>query len=98
MTDYNKMTDFEINKLVAESLGFSDPNEEYDGTIDYCNSWNDIGPIIKEYKISINYLPCTNHWSACDGHDSQIYAIEKDSPKRAAAIVFLKMTQTKDKR
>lgn len=59
--DYNSMSDFEINKLVATSKGLDvsgateDNNKMYDYVKDYCNNPSDAWPIIIENKISINH-------------------------------------------
>ena len=68
--DYEELTDFEINKMVAEAIlsGWSFEgdgcnvledgktifiNKDGFGWKDFCNVWNDAGPIIVENKLSI---------------------------------------------
>ena len=69
MKDYNEMSDFEINKLVAEKLGvdakiedgrsFTSKRHAGENVIsvttvtDYCNNPSDMWPLIVESKISI---------------------------------------------
>jgi hypothetical protein len=67
-----------------------------------CNSWEDIGPIIDEYNISI-----MRDWNEKDAYSGIATRYEKrslgqyfftveaedESPKRAAAIAFLKMKE-----
>ena len=66
MTKYTKeqleeMSDREINALVAGDDFYCDGesdgsevviNEGFD-TVDYCNNWGDMGPLIKGSRISI---------------------------------------------
>lgn len=101
MTDYSAMTDFEINRLVAISLGLDCCNSHHpkneNGVIivgnstsikngvDYCNDWSAIGPIIEDYKISIEPLSYGG-WFA-GGEQSH----QDKNPKRAAAICLLMM-------
>ena len=53
------MSDFDINRLIAESLGqdwsgiTADSYQAYPGLKDYCNSWADMGPLLKPNNISI---------------------------------------------
>ena len=69
MSKYSEMSDFEINKLVAEKLGLkikclanvvmtSDKTCYYQTCIetDYCNNPSDAWPIILEYKIGIDTI------------------------------------------
>lgn len=69
MKDYSKMSDFEINKAVALSLGievvewdgkiFGGVERKIDnvtsviGVIDYCNNPSDAWPVISENRISL---------------------------------------------
>ena len=93
MTDYSKMIDFEINKLVALSIGGFESEDifELQGVIfkrhgryqysffDPCNNPSDAWPILKEYCIDINW----------DG--------DSDSePLRDAMIVYLMMKESEN--
>lgn len=77
MTDYSRLSDFEINFLVAEALNkfeyVSDHNAEGGSavlcdslrdcdTYDYCNDPSDAWPIIVENKISL--LEDDGEWEA----------------------------------
>ena len=62
--NYETSNDFELNKRLAELLGETISETQYnqnavvvisDGydTLDYCNSWADMGPVIKDLGIDI---------------------------------------------
>jgi len=97
------MTDFEINKLVAEKLGlkvlFSHSglgriyldNENRDN-VDYCNNPSHAWPIILENGISINapdYLTDPENGHGASTFDSPM--VRDKNPLRAAMIVYLMM-------
>jgi len=103
--NYSEMSDFEINKCVATSLGvrgFECGNVGCGSALkftngaglDYCNSWSDGGPIIQSDCISINFYQ--GNWM-CSVNPSQetsyrsAFWIDKNNPLRAAMIVFLIM-------
>lgn len=106
-TDYSKMSNFEINLLVARiilkgniisererTLTSSVFYENHQGikTFDPCNNPADAWPIILESKLSL--LPLTfGHWSA--EHFDGLKAKDKN-PLRAAMIVFLMMQESKN--
>lgn len=106
--NYEDMSDFEINKRVAEAVGMeisSDHSGAYVGVIkrsmgslpsymhvNHCNSPSDAWPIILENKITI--------FSPNDTHDDSLWMAELDeshmfsaNPLRAAMIVFLMMQE-----
>ena len=111
MSKFEGMSDFEINKLVAQARGLKVAAEDtpavggsgaavcvYDHfKVDYCNSWADMGPIVKKHNISISPMlvmtspvgayEYTGEWSA------DIYSVDDVSldrnPLRAAAIIYL---------
>lgn len=95
MTDYSKMSDFEVNKAVAEITGDSRPKVEEWGisrTIpDYCNNPADAWPIILDNSISViqheEYQG--QPWFACKGRINATNI----NPLRAAMIVFLMMKE-----
>lgn len=76
--NYSWMSDFEINKLVAEALGEEVTGNHHSSVIckdkdnpdtgwlrDYCNSWADMGPLINEYGIGVWTHPdFDGKWSA----------------------------------
>ncbi|EIV2913297.1 DUF2591 family protein [Serratia marcescens] len=95
MTDYSKMSDLEINKLVGMKLGvsprkticFISYKESDDIWPDYCNNPADAWPIIMENKISINY------WreGKLEADKYGCHIARDENPLRAAMIVFLMM-------
>ena len=110
MRTWDDWSDFEVNKAVAERLGLvtGGANDNYACVkvkksedyrawylVDYCNSWNDIGPIIERNNITIACYD--GEWSAFSGFrpwaDTDIRDNETHCKniKRAAAIVFLIM-------
>lgn len=63
MTDYESMSDFEINKVVAKSFGLNPHIDRYSSSavlidrvksVDYCNNPADAWPIIVENEIAIS--------------------------------------------
>ena len=109
MSKYESMSDFEINKLVAEARGYKTSAQPVNCvgvrcnnsvTKSYCNSWADMGPIISEHKINLNYEGGfryeweTMHFKHLDNYDVEcIGMIEHKNPLRAAAITFLIMME-----
>ena len=79
--DYSKLSDFEINKLVAEKLGYRvkedfqwekdqcwvkvDKEKEHSKIFDYCGDANDAHPIILDNKISVIYNKYDEIYTAC---------------------------------
>jgi hypothetical protein len=106
--DYSKLSDFEINKRVAESLGvnftqdgleiYIDVFDEQHGDffpepLNYCNNPSDAWPIIVENKISITSTSEKERpWCA--------YLWEDDceswgvNPLRQCMIVYLMMKES----
>ncbi|ATM86728.1 MULTISPECIES: phage protein NinX family protein [Yersinia] len=79
MKDYSAMSDFELNKAVANYLGkpiqpdscqdmgnsgFADVIFQNGDSKDYCNSPADAWPIIVENKISLNWSETEKLWCA----------------------------------
>ena len=105
---YDEMSDFEINLAVAKKLGLVVSTESHghnaveargdDGyhawfTIDYCNNWADIGPIIVDNRITIApYQDESQGWFATT--DTSFF-VDDINPLRAAAICFLMMQESK---
>ena len=105
MSKYYEMSDFEINKAIAEWFGFSYFGfYEQNGirvrcnriggdtvTLDYCNNPVDMWPIIVENDISLINDGVGNIGAAHD--DYQQVWLPKDKALRAAAIIFLMMQE-----
>lgn len=90
--DYESLSDFEINKLVAIKSGKikRSKTDKYflNYGPDYCNSWADMGPIIERENISLlSPESCIPSW---DATHKGILHVDKN-PLRAAAIVYLMM-------
>ena len=99
------MTDAEINLAIAKIEYPNNelyPCEEHVDirlgggdyiTVDYCNNWSDIGPIIE--RESINLFHDENEWSASgireNGKDT---GAEAETPTKAAALCYLKMRES----
>jgi len=106
------MNELEINKAVAEKLGHTfevHPEGVYIVVhpepfkscrmADYCNNWQDAGPIIEKYKIDLLFYSSDGKWDA----DSAFFEVPlKDSgapitrnydenPLKAAMLCFLEM-------
>lgn len=104
MKDHSKMSDFEINKEVAQSLGidaqerngniFGGVDRKIDnvtsviGVIDYCNNPSDAWPIMDEHKIGLVFV--NTEWRASSALVG--YREYSDTKAfRAAMIVYLMM-------
>lgn len=105
MIDYSKLSDFEINRLVADKLkmiidgGYFNSSAVAAGltgdgdikSFDPCNNPADTWPIIVENKIDVQFrTSMPNPVPMAKNGDS--YAIN-DNPLRAAMIVFLQMQE-----
>lgn len=95
MKNYYEMSDFEINKAVAEKLGMDvsgateENNMMYDYVPDICNNIVDAWPIIFENRITVNpYDNPSEGWFAT--YDTSFF-IDSENPLRAAMIVYLMM-------
>lgn len=98
--DYSKLSDFEINKMVAESLGNDVENSHADSInktgctdgihyhYDYCNNPSDAWPIIFDSEINIQF----RHGADLPpmARHCDVYFVDKN-PLRAAMIVYLMM-------
>lgn len=102
--DYSKLSDFEINKLVAKTIGAVDVrqlknmiNEVYckiDGKRsfkDFCNNPSDAWPIIVENKISIWSQGSSSDLFCAFWQSEENLKHTSDNPLRAAMIVYLMM-------
>ena len=103
MTDYSKMSDFEINKLVGIKLGvipikticFISYKEGDDIWPDYCNNPADAWPVMWRNNISLIYIG-ESFWAATNEAKKYIKGGANVSaigvmPLRVAMIVFLMM-------
>lgn len=101
--NYVSMSDFEINSAVAAAKGYDTNVKQHfadaglslvkttEGTLDFCNSWADAGPIIERYRITIMPASQGENWMA----QAFEYALADVSirPLRSAMIVFLMMQE-----
>ncbi len=99
---YNELTDFEINKLVAEKL----TGKESIFVPDYCNNPSDAWPIILENNIKLyiddeyddvgNLVKSCNAYTGTQANSNTEYGkfnIHHKNPLRAAMIVYLMMNK-----
>ena len=104
------MNDLEINKAVAEKLGYTevspslyeDPcvraiaeDESMIRHFDYCNNWQDAGPIIEKYKIDLTHED-GNCYASVSGENELVITDDKSALK-AAMLCFLEMEINDDK-
>lgn len=95
------MTEAEINLAIAK-IEYPDDefeiqahcsdvfSEHWADTFNYCNDWEDIGPIIA--REGINVYRWRNHWTAvCPNENHHIFS---ETPMKAAALCFLKMRES----
>ena len=95
MNTYKSMSDFEINKLVANKLGLFVVAVAQDGiivsgkslSIDYCNNPSDAWPIVVENKIGIKHFNRGSWQAHCQGDE----VVHDENPLRAAMTVYLMM-------
>lgn len=105
--NYAEMSDFEINKSVADSIGYNGRTKKCsfsdtsviisDGmggfSRDYCNSWSDAGAIIQENGITL-IKTRKGDWVAITefiSSEDKRYSTTSITPTRAAMIAFLMM-------
>ncbi|WP_145585557.1 phage protein NinX family protein [Yersinia rochesterensis] len=106
MKDYSAMSDFEINKAVANIVFSGEiPRMQEDslefGILNYCKNPEQAWPIIAENKISLNWSEIEKEWCAhvagvmTEGcwcwDDDPAHHHDDSNPLRAAMIVFLMM-------
>ena len=97
-------TKFEINKAVAEKLGLRIGNQQCGGNSVFldggkggyfnpCYSWADAGPIIDEYKISMQRLQSggCDAYAKGSNHLSPVAYAFHESALVAAMLVFLEL-------
>lgn len=108
MTDYNELSDFEINKRVGKLTGLAKGNEPVlqvvltstGSKFDPCNYPHQAYPIIVENLISIEfdddgYDTPQSAWCRAKTPSGEEYYGNVREPLRAAMIVFLKMNECK---
>lgn len=121
----DKLTDFELNKAIAEVLGvkiprasviksspfldikdnviisFNDDGSRYDELFPgYCNSWNDLMPLVVEYSIQFFESRASGDWYATkylsdDIKEAECIQVRSDNPQRALAECVLRVLQEK---
>ena len=101
MTDYSKLSDFEINSAVSMVVRSQaeNPESKYVVINDYCNNPADAWPIIVENKISVMWMTAEKEWCACPHGDLEEgtwhwenvpdYYFCCESQLRAAMVCFL---------
>ncbi|AGN89480.1 hypothetical protein Eta_0034 [Serratia phage Eta] len=103
MTDYSKMSDFEINKAVGFAVGYATCIEPYFEVViinktgrqfNPCNSPADAWPIIVANRIGV--LPASNgdKWAA--HYQEWRVAVADKNPLRAAMIVFIMIKEAEN--
>lgn len=109
MTDYSKMSDFEINKAVGSAVGYATGIEPCFEVViinktgrpfDPCNNPADAWPIILENKITIFWdggIPVAKTIDGYLGKTPICNNVHVDrNPLRAAMIVFLMMKESEN--
>ncbi len=109
--NYSELSNFEINKLVAEYHGITTSewyHTEEDGITtlmlpinsgykNYCNSWAGMGPIIESEKIDLSYMSNSKNWVASKFISfNKCLAPADKNPLRAAAICYLMMKESEE--
>ncbi|HFT1529243.1 TPA: phage protein NinX family protein [Providencia stuartii] len=110
MNKYTGLSDFEINKKVAEKLGLAYEvtrygvvtrmsNKEQWREFNPCNNPADAMPIIIENKICMNYVDSDIGWGAChfDGEKGELEVYDKNY-YRVAMICFLLMKDAENEK
>ena len=105
MNKYTELSDFEVNKKVAEKSGLAYEvtrygvvtrmsNKEQWREFNPCNNPADAMPIIIENKIGLSPMYHSNKWTA-DCLDYGFMSVNKN-PYRGAMEVFLMMKDTEN--
>ena len=89
-----------MNKAIAEKLGllYEYENGKADGSsLDYCNNWNDLMPLVIEHKICLSNLYDQTDWAGIyfDEKGYQRIVVISKIPKRALAECLLKVLTNK---
>lgn len=64
--------------------------------VDYCNSWEDVGPLIEEYKICIGWYESSDKCEAVIPIEGGMHRQHDKSPTRAAAVCLLMYLEDKN--
>ncbi|MFM7945898.1 phage protein NinX family protein [Hafnia paralvei] len=99
MTDYSKMSDFEINKAVAYHIGLRTVEMAEDGEFKPCNNPSDAWPIILSNLIALKPVKLYvggHRWFASKGDGDFGLKFADDNPLRAAMIVYLMMKESEN--
>lgn len=105
MNKYTELSDFEVNKKVAEKLGLAYEvtrygvvtrmsNKEQWREFNPCNNPTDAMPIINEYGISLIYQDRKFQFATNDGNIECCIA----NPLKAAMIIFLCMKDAENEK
>ncbi|WP_368912960.1 phage protein NinX family protein [Providencia stuartii] len=107
MNKYTELSDFEINKKVANKLGFQSEIRENGAWLfnkiwipfDPCNEPGQAMPIIIENKICMNYVDSDIGWGACHfyGEKGELEVYDKNY-YRVAMICFLLMKDAENEK
>ncbi|GAG77733.1 unnamed protein product [marine sediment metagenome] len=92
------MTDFELNKAIAEALGtdlsgITEGNQLFYNITEYCANWNDLMPLVDEHGIESSYDVGTDSYIATPFSKSSVGSSINDSHQRALAECLLKVLQ-----
>lgn len=107
MNKYTELSDFEVNKKVAEKLGLAYEvtrygvvtrmsNKEQWREFNPCNNPTDAMPIIIENKLILSPRYDSDEWISESMFYHDIYSVNKN-PLRAAMEVFLIMKDEENK-
>lgn len=107
MNKYTELSDFEINKKVAEKLGLAYEvtrygvvtrmsNKEQWREFNPCNNPADAMPIIIENKLTLSPRYDSDEWISESLFYHDIYSVNKN-PLRAAMELFLLMKDAENK-
>ncbi len=108
MNKYTELSDFEINKKVAEKLGLAYEvtrygvvtrmsNKEQWREFNPCNNPADAMPIIIENKLTLSPRYDSDEWISESLFYHDIYSVNKN-PLRAAMEVFLMMKDAENEK
>lgn len=92
----NNIQPYDVQGLVSYEDVDYDTLKYYMETVDYCNSWADMGPVISEHRIMLNPYCANEDWKAeipvgKNGIATTYARCYDTNPLRAAAIVYLMM-------
>ncbi|MGL4000003.1 phage protein NinX family protein [Pantoea eucalypti] len=103
--NYSEMSDFEINFQIALLQGYHTNVRQHfgeaglsnvkttEGSLDYCNSWADAGPIIEKENISLTCHQSRDEWAAIFNRHAMA---AHTKPLRAAMVCYLMKKERED--